>query len=233
MANKVISGFLCLVIVFVGLGAVSLSPYAQNYRFSELCAPLFSTISNIFDKAYSLVIEPFFDISSNTLDTSALPDFDLSAYVPTVISHGVYSSYDHFLYTVDIKTHGSYHSCYCLCVCYNDTNRPGDGLKWFYVVVYDPETSYNLEGWTFARHKFLLSDFGNTNSLSHFFEVVARSYKHFSQSDHTYSSLSSSLPSGSLFSFSSVSSGGGSGGSGPETSGGPGEPGWDEGVYVG
>lgn len=183
------SFLLVCAILFIGLGFVSLDPYAQNRRFSEICEPFFDTISHVAYVAGDLLNYLF------PSDTNIVSDLN-EPVDPVQENQYLPAQTYRFLYECQIKTHGSWHHCFLLRVnVMEDETREN-----IFVVVFDEESSHSLEGWScrggFKDKAPLLSVLFNYPGFS----FPARSVRNWSLSSYDYNSLQSEYPDHALYS---------------------------------
>ena len=183
--NKVVSFILVLSILFVGLGFASLDESSPNMKFSEICEPFFNVFSEVADAARS-VVDFFVSTDSNVPSDEE---------IPIVSSWYANRTPDKYLYFCEIKTHGSWHSCYLL-----RTFVGGQGGRISFIVVYDESSSHSLEGWE-CTGSFLDSVKTIVPILSSIgFAFPKRVVRNWFISGYTYLTLQAAFPDHPLYS---------------------------------
>ena len=219
--NRIITFVLVMSIVLVGFGFARLDSSAHA-TFSELVEPVFDTVGSLADFAH--------DIFDNFFPDTRITDDTIPISLENIYFHNLasdeFSSFYKYLYSFSVKKNGEWHDLYCV----RFDNIPPlsfQAVAPMYLCVYDAHSSHYFEGMVLERTFGLVTVNGLPTDPGDWWDdnAIRKSTKP-EQTGFTYSSLAQTLP---LFHNSSLSGGGSSG---PETSGGPGEPGWDEGGQV-
>lgn len=222
--NRVITFVLVMSILLVGFGFARLDSSAHA-KFSELVEPVFDTVGSLADLGHD-IFDNFFPDTRITDDT--IPISLENIYFDSVRRTDEFSSFYKYLYSFSVKKNGVWHDLYCVRFDVIP-DFSFQAVAPMYLCVYDAHSSHYFQGMVLERTFGLVSVSGlPTDPGSWWDDNAIRKSTKPEQTGYTYFSLAQSLP---LFHNTSLS-GGGSSGSEPETSGGPGEPGWDEGGQV-
>ena len=176
---RAFTSFLLILVAIVSAFGWHLDPAGEPYDLDEVVSPIVKVVNVVSDKARDVVLYLF--PKDNAINESD-PLWEL--YRPFHGKHGTeqVNYVELYLFSVSIKTDGSYHDCYVL---YCDEQRYGHGSLDNFVVVQDNDktSSANLEGW------FFIKDSGFLHDASDIVSLPIRSYRGFEQTEKTLADL--------------------------------------------
>ncbi len=152
--KKILAMMLCLIVIGSSFGFLRNSDGSVKGidEISEPIVGFMNTVSNAGQK----IVNSFVDLA----DGNEIMSSENALYAPFCVNLTDRFSYyfyrpSFYLYSIDIKIDGNYHTCYCLkLTCFVDVNKPADRVAYLVVkdVGIDSEgiASGELDGWFFV-----------------------------------------------------------------------------------